>query len=348
VSRGLTFWNDATIKLIRENFIAAAMPTWVCRAQSPEGEFLRGAGVDKQWVTSSGYMTCVSPSGKLLGYAPSEKVLEAFRKLPESERSPGAVKAPELTAAERLIPSPPPDGLVFKVHVRFLSRDGQGKRRYAEPEHFPLMGKATEGRRGWLLFLQPNTEYLWLTAGEARSLVPAKAVKGEEWDVPSNLVERLARFHLTPRRAMTSEGGILAKKEIQSAKLALVVDEVSPERLHLRLTGFVHTGTTFDKEKATTPNGPLGFGFKAPLHGVAEFDRTTSRFVRFDLIALGEVWGRWGDANGKSLFVERPGSTPFGFALELAKGDSPTERIPPGGNPAYISPRSGYFTDPKQ
>jgi len=68
---------------------------------------------------------------------------------------------------------------------------------------------------------------------------------------------------------------------------------------------------------------------------------------RFDLIALGEVWGRWGDANGKSLFVARPGSTPFGFALELAKGDSSAERIPPGGNPAYISPRSGYFTDPK-
>lgn len=346
MSRGLTFWNDATIKLIRENFIAAAVPTWVCRAQSPEGEFLRGAGIDKQWVTSSGYMTCVSPSGKPLGYAPSEKVLEAFRKLPASESRPGAVQVPELTSAERLIPAPPPGGLVFKVHARFLSRDGQGKLCYAEPEDFPLMGKTTEGRRSWLLFLQPNTEYLWLTAAEARSLIPAKAVKGAKLGVPSNLVERLARFHLTPRRAMTSEGGILGKKEIKSAKLTLVVEEASAERLCLRLTGFVHTGTSFDKDKATTPNGPLGFGFMAPLHGVAEFDRTTSRFLRFDLIALGEVWGRWGDANGKSLFVERPGSTPFGFALELATGDSPTERIPPGGNPAYISPGSGYYSDP--
>jgi hypothetical protein len=348
VSRGLTFWNDATIKLIRENFIAAAVPTWVCRAQSPEGEFLRGAGIEKQWVTSSGYMTCVSPSGKLLGNAPSEKVLQAFRNLPASERSPGAVIVPELTASEWLIPSPPPDGLVFKVHARFLSRDGQGNLRYAEPEDFPQMGKTAESRRRWLLFLQPNTEYMWLTADEARALVPAKAVKGEELEVPSSLVERMARFHLTPRRAMTSEGGILGKKDIQSAKLTLAVAEVSPARLRLRLSGFVHTGTTFDKDKATTPNGPLGFGFMAPLHGVAEFDQMTNRFVRFDLIALGEVWGRWGDANGKSLFVERSGSTPFGFALELAKGDSQTERIPPGGNPAYISPKSGYFTDVKQ
>jgi NAD(P)-dependent dehydrogenase (short-subunit alcohol dehydrogenase family) len=55
-----------------------------------------------------------------------------------------------------------------------------------------------------------------------------------------------------------------------------------------------------------------------------------------------------GDANGKRLFVERSGSKLFGFALELARGEPPTECIPPGGNPAFISPRSGYFTDPRQ
>jgi hypothetical protein len=348
VSRGLTFWDDATIKLIRDKFVSAAVPTWVCRASSPEGEFLRSAGIDKQWVTSSGYMSCVSPSGKMLGYAPSEKVLEAFRRLPESERAPGAVKVAELLPGERLIPSTPADGLVLKVHARFLSRGSQGELRYADLEDFPLIGKTNDGGNRWRLFLQPNTEYMWLTADEAKSLVPPKAVKGDQFEIRSSLVERMARFHLTPRRAMTSEGGILSKKEIHAAKLALIVEDVSPERLRLRLTGFVHTGTTFDKDKATTPNGALGFGFMAPLHGVAEFDRTKHRFVRFDLIALGEVWGRWGDANGKSLFVERPGSTPFGFAFELAKGDSPTERIPPGGNPVYISPRSGYFSDTKQ
>ena len=30
-----------------------------------------------------------------------------------------------------------------------------------------------------------------------------------------------------------------------------------------------------------------------------------------------------------------------------SRGDSPTERIPPGVNPAYISPGSGYFADTK-
>ena len=166
MSRALTFWTDANINLIKEHFVCAAVPTWVCRAKGPEGEFLRGAGVDKQWVTSSGYMTCVSPGGKMLGHAPSAKVLEAFRKLPESERAPGAVRVPDLKLDERLIPSPPERGLVLKVHARFLSRGDKGELRYARPDDFPLMGGKGESKDSYRLFLEPNTEYLWLTEEE--------------------------------------------------------------------------------------------------------------------------------------------------------------------------------------
>jgi hypothetical protein len=184
---------------------------------------------------------------------------------------------------------------------------------------------------------------MWLTAQETKSLLPVKLVKGYSAAVDARLAERMARFHLTPPRAMTSEGGVVGRKDVHSAKLSLVVEDVSVQRIRLRLTGFIHTGTTFDKGKATTPDGPLGFGFQTPLNGVLEYDRTKGLFTRFDVVAIGEVWGRWGDANGKSLFVERPGATPFGFAFELA-GNSPTERIPPGGNPAYLSPEYGYFS----
>jgi hypothetical protein len=60
-------------------------------------------------------MTCVSPGGKLLGQAPSAEVLEEFRKLPASERGPGAVKVPDLKPDERLIPSPPERGPVARA-----------------------------------------------------------------------------------------------------------------------------------------------------------------------------------------------------------------------------------------
>jgi hypothetical protein len=43
------------------------------------------------------------------------------------------------------------------------------------------------------------------------------------------------------------------------------------------------------------------------------------------------------------MYVERPGRAPFGFAFELATGETPTDRIPPGGNGRYVSEATGYF-----
>ena len=347
MSRGLTFWNDETIQLIQRNFIAASVPTWVCRAESPEGEFLRGAGVHKHWVTSSGYMTCISASGKLLGRSPSPAVLEEFNKLPEAERTPGAVKVVDLRPSERVIPSPPEGGLVLRVHARFLSRGDDGTLRPAKTTDFPLMRDKPKVMDGWQRFLQPNTEYMWLTREEWQSLVPADAAKGQKLAVGSAIAERMARFHLTPQRAMTSEGGVVSKRSVKAARLNLVVTEASPQRIGMELDGFVHWGSDYDASRATTPNGPLPQGFETPIYGRLEYDRVKQVFTRFDVVAPGHVWGRWGDANGKSMYVERPGRGPFGFALELATGDSPSDRIPPGGNGRYVSESTGYFASAK-
>ena len=318
------------------------MPTEVSRAKGPEGEFLRGAGIDKHWVTSSGYMSCVSPSGKWLGHEPSTKVLEAFGKLPKDEREPNAVKVSDLKPSEAVIPTPPEGGLVLRVHGRFLGRDDKENLRPIKGDDFPqLRGKESNIRYLQFLF-EPNTEYMWLTKEEWQSLVPAKPVKGDRLAVASAISERMARFHLSPRRALTSEDGIVAKKDIKEAKLTLVVDDVSPQRIRLRLVGFVHHGSDYDNAKSTSPNGPLGFGYETPIHGVLEYDRKKEAFVRFDIIAPGEVWGRWGDANGKSQTIERPGRSPLGFAFELAKGDSPTDRLPPAGHGGRAL-RAGYF-----
>ncbi len=288
-------------------------------------------------------MSCASASGKYLGRMASAKVLEAFEKLPESERRPGAVVVPDLKPGEGVIPAPPPGGLVLRVHGRFLARDGSDELRHVKAEDFPL-NRGKDGTYRYLGFLfQPNTEYMWVTEEEWRALVPVKLVKGDRLAVAPVLGDRMARFHLTPRRALTSESGILGKKDVRTAKLELVVDDVSRERIRLRLVGFVHTGSDYDEAKATSPNGPLAFGYATPLHGILEYDRSRNAFVRFDIVAPGDVWGRWGDANGNSQSVERPGRTPIGFAFELATGDSPTDRLPPGGN-GERALRREYFT----
>jgi hypothetical protein len=343
VSRGLAFWDDDTIKLIRENFVAASVPTWVCRTESPEGEFLRAAGIHKQWVTSSGYMSCLSASGKPLGRRPCEEVLAEFQKLPKAERAPRAVRVPSIAPSQIVIPSPPNGGLVLQVHARFLEHGDSGELRHAMTADFPLMRDNPKVMRTWKMFLQPNTEYMWLTAGEWRSLVPTDPIKGQRIKVGSNIAERMARFHLTPQRATTSEGHIVRSKQVKTARLELVVDAVSRERIQMSLQGFVHWGSDYDEAQATTPNGPLAQGFETPLYGRLEYDRPQNAFARFDIIAVGHVWGRWGDANNKSMYVERPGRAPFGFAFELATGKSPSHRIPPGGNGRYVTDRTGYF-----
>ena len=337
MGREPNLWTDASIKLIKENFIAAAVPTEVQNAKGPEGEFLRDAGIKKQWVTSSGYMSCVSASGKSVGGAPSAKVLETFQKLPEAEREPGAVVVRDLEPAEKVIPSPPEGGLILKVHGRFMSRDDEGQLRNAKKEDF---------RSIYTFMLSPNTEYMWLTREEWQSLVPAKPVKGEKLPVASAIGERMARFHLSPARALTSEDGIASKTAIKKAVLTIVVDDVSTDRIRLGLQGLIHWGSDYDAAKATSPNGPLSFGFATPIHGILEYDRTKRAFVRFDIVAPGDVWGRWGDANGKSQGIERPGRSPIGFAFELATGDSPTDRLPPAGNGGRAM-RSGHFATGK-
>lgn len=347
MGRAPSLWNDASIKLIKEKFIAVAVPTDVCRAKTPEGEFLRGAGIHKIWVTSSGYMSCVSASGKFLGNGlPTVKILAAFQKLPETERAPGVIKFRDLDPRERLIPSPPKGALVLRVHGRFMSRTVQGDLCYTIGEDFVQFRSKKGVLRSYRMLFEPNVESMWLTETEWKSLVPEHPTSGQKVAVLPAIGERIARFHLSPRRALTSEDGIVPKRAIRAAKLTLVVDDVRPERIRLRMTGFVHTGTVYDEAKATTPNGPLGFGYATPIHGILDYDRTKKVFVRFDMIAPGDVWGRWGDANGDSQQVERPGRAPVCFAFELASGDSPSNRIPPGGHGGRAL-RSGYLSGSK-
>jgi hypothetical protein len=139
----------------------------------------------------------------------------------------------------------------------------------------------------------------------------------------------------------------VSKKSVKAARLSLLVSEVSPQRVQMRLEGFIHWGSDYEDSKATTPNGPLAQGFETPVYGRLVYDRAQKSIRRFDIVAPGYVWGRWGDANGKSMYVERPGRAPFGFAFELASGDSPADRIPPGGNGRYVSEQTGYFAPSK-
>ncbi len=284
-------------------------------------------------------MDCVSAGGKHLGHFPSAKILEAFRKLSEEQRKPVGIA--DLKPGESVVPEPPRNGLILKVHTRAMARDEKGTLRKVSIEDYPLKKGNIKSFEEHKHYFGPNTDYMWITESEWRGLVSGKFVQGEKRQVSKAVVERLAVFHLMPRR-LTSEGASWGKAQLKEARLTLMVDDISASMVRLRAVGVAHLGSAYDAAKATTPNGPLPFGYESPLHGIIEYDRNKDAITRFDLVALGDVWGRWGDANNKSQTVERPGRHPVPIAFELATGASPTLRIPPGGNGSYVE-KTGYF-----
>ncbi len=272
-------------------------------------------------------------------------MLETFRKLPEEQRKPGGGVIADLKAGEAVVPEPPKNGLVLKVHTRAMSRDEKGAYRNVTVEDYPLKKGNVKVFEEHKHYFGPNTDYMWITEAEWRDLIPGKFVKGERREVSKAVVERLAVFHLMPRR-LTSEGASWGNSQLKAARLTLTIEDVGASKVRFRAVGFAHLGSTYDESKATTPNGPLAFGYEAPLHGIVEYDRKKDVITRFDLVALGDVWGRWGDANNNSQTVERPGRNPVPIAFELATGASPSERIPPGGNGSYVE-KTGYFATTK-
>ena len=184
-------------------------------------------------------------------------------------------------------------------------------------------------------FLEASPDFAWITDQEKNELIPANPKVGTTIIVPQSIVSRLCRFHLTPGRVY-SEGREWSERALHEADLRFIVEVVNDKIIRMRAEGAAHMGSTFDAAKATTPNGPLRLGYAPGFSGTIEYDRRAKRFTRFDLVALGDGWGRMGDANNKSWYLERPGRHPVGFALELANPADPANRIVPMGRSSKL------------
>jgi len=67
-----------------------------------------------------------------------------------------------------------------------------------------------------------------------------------------------------------------------------------------------------------------------------EYDRKDQVIMKRSGGALGDSWGRVGDANGKSVSIERPGRNPLGFAIELVVEPAPVDCLVPMGRAAKL------------
>ena len=222
-----------------EDFVPVACDDWYQRRRKDaEGDFFREVSDQSprgnQDATRQGiYM--LTAGGKLLAYKNAgqnaevmrEVLVEAlkkWKKLPESERTPGAVKVPAMGKVdEGFVRTPPEGGLVVNVHARALEKVQAGAGGVGDA--VCKIGDGDEASR----------DHLWITREEWRVMVPEKAKVGDKVEVPAAVVKRIARFHLIDNTR--GEPPMWEEKDVKAAEMAGVVEQADAGSVVVRLEG---------------------------------------------------------------------------------------------------------------
>lgn len=146
-----------------------------------------------------------------------------------------------------------------------------------------------------------NIDWAWFKPAEMRGFFPRNAESGARHVVPRALVARLARCHFVDNARGQTKA--YSKKDLKVAELSAIVEAVDDERVRVRLEG---------KTRAVRAGGQ-GPGMLLTLRGEATWSRRDDRLAKFELLALGDRWGRTRfNARGRTA-----GTEPIGFFVEL-------------------------------
>jgi len=241
----------------------------------------------------------VAPSGELLAASSSanpqvlvemmKQGLAKWAELPRERRllpkAPDPKVAEKWRGKERLFPE---DGLVLRVVARDQTR-----------ERWP----------------DANLDYAWFRKDEARAFLPTDPKPGDQHEVPRQLIQRLACFHLIDN-VHALNYTFFSKESVEKARLATTVVGVDGDLVSLRFEG---------QTRAVIQSKKIGYAPK--LLGRATYNLKDQRFASLELVAVGLRWGL-GSCNQR----HNPNPELMGIVLTIA-GETPAERLPP----AFIS-----------
>jgi hypothetical protein len=330
--------------MLNTKFVCFA-PGWYVNSKDPVFEaiwarFYRSKpnpGEGSGWLKGS-QLILWTAGGRLLegtvktkdGLAPAlQEVLEAYAKLPESERRPAKVDG-EVKPQQ----PPPPGGLVLTIYDRPLGRPEPGNLRL--PEGKDLGGRRTEAAGG-------QRSSLWLTEAECASLIPPEAKKGQTIPFPQTLAKRIWLYGLVPQSLWVVEG-FWRPDSVREGSMEITVADVSAKSIELRVHGsVVLVGVSGHEFQG------LEKKYDARIEGRIDVDRATKKIVRFDLAALGDYTGEWfTHERWKAATAEAPLAQAFAFEIDRTAYELPPERRRPRGFiHAYIfNEREKFYWDP--
>ncbi len=305
------------MSIVNDNFIPVAVDARRENARKDAvGEMVRKGG----WVaiTATGKTVVVTASGKTLGnvlgiseknrLASLDKILKAWKDLPERDRKPDRLELGERDDKRPLL-VPPTGALIVRVYNRQFERE-KDKLRYTKEEDYA----DGEGKNGWERMRESAQDTMWIPENEWKAFIPAKAEKGQTFSAPASFQLRLFKYHLDPERGL-GEGVTFGNAKGDAGKITCTVEEASKDLLRLRLDGSARLVQKRGDKKETV--------YEPALLGYLTYDVRAGVITQLKMVALGDVTN--------TPRGVRPGVHPLGIAYELNREPTTAERVPPRG-----------------
>ena len=288
------------------------------RGNSHELEFCKSARA------GGNHLVACTASGQILASGHNLKlrerelasVLKEFATLPEDQRRPELPDSAQATPARREVPDPPENGLIIRGYCTYLHRAKDG-------ENAGQIDRATrfyyeQNPDRWAV--ETQSDMLWLTESEWKSLVPAEPTVGETMDVADTIQQRF--FSTIGIDYM--EGSVNALPT-RGSTMTLTIEKVTDDAISVRLNGSATLGKPFSED---TKSQARTRGSELNVLGYLHYNRRSNKFEQFQVVGVGEAWGN------KMEYIRREVGNKdypwlYGIACEMVDGDTPMERIPP-------------------
>lgn len=169
-----------------------------------------------------------------------------------------------------------------------------------------------------------NEDFAWFRKEEARQFLPSVPKVGGSYEIPSHLVNRLARLHLVDR--VRGEVAPFAAENVKQARVTVYVTKVQGSIVSCDLKGKVLMSAE-GKWGVDGPQNPTQQkrGINAQLLGQATYNLRTQAFETFKMVAVGTRWGGT-EYNLRSDDLQQ---SPMGIAFTLG-GNGRLDRFRPG------------------
>ena len=238
-------------------------------------------------------------------------ILEEFRKLPDNIRKPSLPDGSKATPPKRPVPSPPANGLIIRGYCTYMEKTPAGPRK-AKRFYYE------ENPNAWAA--ETQSDMLWLTEAEWRSLIPASLTKGQKLEVSGEIQRRL--FSTIGIDYM--EGSVNALP-VSSSNLTISVEDTKGDTVTLSLAGSATTG------KATSPDTNTKDrtrGSQINVIGRLLYDKEKNLITAFDLAGIGNAWGNKMNYTNRAIRLKAD-NWRYGIAAELVTTRTPYDLVPP-------------------